>query len=317
MRSNVKVMPKSALGRYGIFEKRGRAGVLLVHGITGSPNEMKPVVRKLASQGFTVACPQLAGHCSTLKELKATRWADWYASLEASLEFLANECDSVYVSGLSMGALLALKLAADHPDRVQAVATLSATFFYDGWNVPRFKQRFLLPLAIHSPLRYFLSYREPAPYGIKDERLRNLIAAVYEGNSANLPEKYGYSEFPGVTILETTRLIRSVKRDLESVIAPLLIVHSTEDDMASLENARYLAAHVSSRQVETFYVDDTYHVLTLDKRKDDVANRIVEFFSRCEHARKEQSNTQSASIRNAGSGELAQATSGVRTSHSH
>jgi len=280
MKSNVKVMPMTALGRHGIFEKRGSAGVLLVHGITGSPTEMKPLVRKLVSQGFTVACPQLAGHCSTLKELKATRWTDWYASLEAGLDFLSNECDTVYVSGLSMGALMALKLAADHPERVQAVATLSATFFYDGWNVPYFKQRFLMPLAIHTPLRYFLSYREPAPYGIKDERLRNLIAAVYEGNSANLPEKYGYSEFPGVTILETTRLIRQVKRDLASVVTPLLIVHATEDDMASLENAKYLAAHVSSRQVETFYVDDTYHVLTLDKRRDDVANRVAEFFLR-------------------------------------
>lgn len=282
MTSNVKTMPLTALGRYGIFEKRGKAGVLLVHGITGSPTEMKPLAKKLAAGGFTVACPQLAGHCSTLKELKKTRWTDWYASLEASLDLLSEECDTVFVSGLSMGALLALKLAANHPDRIQGVATLSATFFYDGWNVPRFKQRFLLPLVIHSPLRHFISYHEPAPYGIKDERLRHLVAAVYEGNSANMPEKYGYSEFPAVTIRETFGLIRSTKRDLVRIVTPLLIVHSTEDDMASLENAKFLAARVSSRQVETFYLDDTYHVLTLDKRKDDVAAQVAEFFLRHE-----------------------------------
>ncbi len=282
MTSNVKTMPLTALGRHGILEKRGRAGVLLVHGITGSPTEMKPLAKKLAARGFTVACPQLAGHCSTLKELKQTRWADWYASLEAALDMLSNECDTVFVSGLSMGALLALKLAANHPDRIQGTATLSATFFYDGWNVPRLKQRLLLPLVIYSPLRHFLSYHEPAPYGIKDERLRHLIAAVYEGNSANMPEKYGYSEFPAVTIRETFRLIRSTKRDLARIVTPLLIVHSTEDDMASLENAKFLAGRVSSRHVETFYLDDTYHVLTLDKRKDDVAAQVAEFFLRHE-----------------------------------
>jgi carboxylesterase len=282
MKSNVKIMPLAALGRYGIFEKRGKAGVLLVHGITGSPTEMKPLVRKLAAQGFTVACPQLAGHCSTLKDLKRTHWTDWYATLEASLDLLSSECDTVFVSGLSMGALLALKLAADHPNRIQGVATLSATFFYDGWNVPHMKQRFLLPLVIYSPLRYFISYHEPAPYGIKDERIRNLIATVYESNSANMPEKYGYSEFPGVTIRETFRLISAVKRDLARIVTPLLIIHSTEDDMASLENAKFLASRVSSRHVETFYVDDTYHVLTLDKRKDDVAEQVAEFFSRYE-----------------------------------
>lgn len=269
-----------APGRYDIYEKRGNAGVLLVHGITGAPTEMKPLVRKLAAAGFTVACPRLAGHCSSLKELKRTGWQDWYATLESWLGFLREECDTVFVSGLSMGALLALKLAADHPDDVAGVATLSATFFYDGWNVPRLKQRFLLPLLLHSPIRRFLSYHEPPPYGIKDERLRNIIAAVYAGDAASMPEKYGYAEFPGDTILETFRLIKSVKRDLPGIEAPLLIVHATEDDMASLENAKFLAARVGSKEVETFFVDDTYHVLTLDKRKDDVADRVAEFFSR-------------------------------------
>lgn len=269
---------------HGIFEKHGSAGVLLIHGITGAPTEMKPLVRKLTASGFTVACPQLAGHCSTLKDLKKTRWRDWYASVESALDFLTNECDTVFVSGLSMGALLALKLAADHPDRIQGVATLSATFFYDGWNVPRLRQRFVLPICIYSPLRYFLSYHEPAPYGIKDERIRNIIAAVYAGNGSNMPEKYGYSEFPGVTVRETFRLIREVKHDLAALVAPMLIVHSTEDDMASLKNATFLASQVSSQHVETFYVDDTYHVLTLDKRKNDVAARVAEFFLRLQAA---------------------------------
>ena len=266
--------------QHGIVEKRGKTGVLLVHGITGSPAEMRPLVRKLAAQGFSVSCPQLAGHCSNLADLKRTRWTDWYESLERAMESLTRQCDTIFVSGLSMGALLALKLAADHPDRVQAVATLSATFFYDGWNVPYLRQRFLLPLAIYSPLRYFWSYHEPPPYGIKDERIRNMIAAVYQNSNLSLPEKYGYSEFPGVTIRETFRLIKAVKRELAGIVAPLLIVHSTEDDMASLKNASFLASQVSSADVDTFYVDDTYHVLTLDKRKDDVAARVAEFFLR-------------------------------------
>lgn len=267
-------------GPYEIYEKRGRqAGVLLAHGITGAPTEMKPLVRKLAGEGFTVLCPQLAGHCSSLRELKQTRWEDWYATLDSSLDRLKAECDQVFVSGLSMGALLVLLLGAKRPRQIDGVATLSATFFYDGWNVPRFRQRFLLPLVIHSPLRYFLSYHEPSPFGIKDERLRNMIATVYASNGTNLPEKYGYSQFPGVTIRETFQLIESAKQALPKVVAPLLVVHATEDDMASVRNAAYLASSVGSRSVDTFLIDDTYHVLTLDKRKDEVARRVSEFFS--------------------------------------
>lgn len=273
------------IGIHEIAADRRRTGILLVHGITGSPAEMKPLVRKLTGEGFEVACPPLAGHCSTLSALKETRWTDWYQSLETALDDLRTRCDTIFVSGLSMGALLALKLAADHPDLIGGVATLSATFFYDGWNVPPLRQKFLLPLVIYSPLRFFLSYHEPPPYGIKDDRIRAMIDAVYRGQCEGLPEMYGYSEFPGVTIRETFRLIAAAKRELAAIVAPLLIVHSTEDDMASLKNAAFLADSVSSTVVETFYVDDTYHVLTLDKRRDDVAARVSEFFVRLHETR--------------------------------
>ena len=201
------------IGIHEVAEDRRQTGILLVHGITGSPAEMKPLVRKLTAEGFEVACPPLAGHCSSLTELKQTRWTDWYKSLETALDDLRTRCDKIFVSGLSMGALLALELAADHPDVICGVATLSATFFYDGWNVPRLRQKYLLPLVIYSPLRFFLSYHEPSPYGIKDDRIRTMIDAVYRGQCEGLPETYGYSEFPGVTIRETFRLIAAAKRD--------------------------------------------------------------------------------------------------------
>ena len=284
------------IGIHEVAADRRQTGILLVHGITGSPAEMKPLVRKLTAEGFEVACPPLAGHCSTLAELKQTRWTDWYNSLETALDDLRTRCNTVFVSGLSMGALLALKLAADHPDLIAGAATLSATFFYDGWNVPRLGQRFLLPLVIYSPLRFFLSYHEPSPYGIKDDRIRTMIDAVYRGQCEGSPEMYGYSEFPGVTIRETFRLIAAAKRELPAIVAPLLIVHSTEDDMASLKNAAFLAESVSSNVVDTFYVDDTYHVLTLDKRRDDVAARVAEFFVTLHEQRTAANNPQLAAM---------------------
>ena len=271
----------TSLGPYGTYQRRGSHGVVLIHGITGAPVEMRYLARSLGRRGFTVACPQLAGHCETLRSLKATGWRDWYRSVERAFEFLARRCDQVFVSGLSMGALLALQLAAEKKARVAGVATLSATFFYDGWNVPRIRQRLVLPLVLHSPLKYLLSYHEPSPYGIKDERIRSLIEAMYSGREALRADQAGYSEFPALTIAETFRLIRTVKRGLGGIVSPTLIAHATEDDMASVRNARYLAARLGSREVETYLVDDSYHVLTLDKRRDDVADRVGHFFSEC------------------------------------
>ena len=265
------------LGSIGFIERKGPVGVLLIHGLTGTPTEMKQFGKTIARKGFTVACPELAGHCATIEQLTATCWLDWYHSIEVAFEALKEECEHVFVAGLSMGALIALMLAAKKKHQVAGVILLSTTFFYDGWNVPKFKQKVLLPLVIYTPLKYFMHWEEEAPYGIKDERTRALVHAILENRDHQAADKIGYFKTPATVILESMRLIKAAKRSLKNVVVPTLIVHSTEDDMASIKNAEYTQANIASKTIETFFVDDTYHVLTLDKRKDDIAKRAALF----------------------------------------
>lgn len=272
---------EEALGPTGYYEKRGAHAVLLIHGLTGTPAEMKPIAKRLTKQGFSVMCPALAGHCRAESDLRKSRWQDWYASIEQAFEALKAEHEEVFVSGLSIGALLAIKLAAEKGERVAGLGLLSTTFFYDGWNMPRLKRKVLLPLVLHSPLRFFLYWRETAPYGIKCERTRAMVHAVLENRDSLATEKVGIFRTSGVTIHESNRFIKVAKAALPHVKSPALIVHSTEDDTASLKNAHFVAKRLASRKIETFFVDDTYHVVTLDKRRDDIARRMAEFFRHC------------------------------------
>ncbi len=269
---------ESLLGPAGYYTRRGEDAVLLVHGLTGTPAEMRSLAKKLQQQGFSVMCPRLAGHCGSITELKKSRWQDWYGTIEQSFEALKAEHRQVYVAGLSMGALLALRLAAQKGDRVAGLGLLSSTFFYDGWNMPKYKRRLLLPLVIYSPLRLFFSWTEASPYGIKCERTRAQVQSVLENRDANAAEQYGIFRTPAVTIHESVRLIREARRALPQVHTPTMIVHALEDDMASIKNAHFVASHIAARDIETFYVDDTYHVLTLDRRKHQVAERLSNFF---------------------------------------
>ena len=290
-KGSVKPSIDDLLGPVGFIERKGSVGVLLIHGLTGTPTEMKQYGKVIARQGFTVACPELAGHCATIEALSATKWQDWYLSIEAAFDALKEECEHVYVSGLSMGALIALMLAAKKGNKVAGIILLSTTFFYDGWNVPKLKQAILLPLVLYTPLKYFVQWEETAPYGIKDERVRALVHAILENRDNQAADKIGYFKTPATVILESVRLIRAAKKALKNVTVPTLIIHATEDDMASLKNAYYTQANISSDTVETFFVDDSYHVLTLDKRKDEVARRAAQF---C----KEQSQKLIASNKN-------------------
>jgi carboxylesterase len=265
------------LGSVGFIERKGKVGVLLIHGLTGTPTEMRQFGKVIARQGFTVACPELAGHCTTIEMLTKTTWIDWYESIETAFKSLKQECDQVFVVGLCMGSLIALLLAANLGAEVAGVILLSTTFFYDGWNVPKLKQKILLPFVLYTPLKYFIQWEETAPYGIKDERVRAMVHAVLENRDSEAADKVGYFKIPATVILESVRLIKFTKKVLKKVTVPTLIVHSTEDDIASIKNAHFTQDNISSETIETFFVDDTYHVLTLDKRKDDVAKRTAQF----------------------------------------
>ena len=94
----------------------GKVGVLLIHGFTGAPAEMRPMGKYLAAQGYTVAGPQLAGHGSHWQTLNRMRWQDWVSSASVALTQLQAHCDQVFVGGLSLGGLITLYLGAQHPE---------------------------------------------------------------------------------------------------------------------------------------------------------------------------------------------------------
>src|SRR4029077_16856890 len=96
-----------------------RTGVLLIHGLGGTPLELKTVARGLAARGLTVSCCQLAGHCGTEDDLLTTSWVDWLSSAERALVELERDCETIVVGGLSIGAILALRLCAAQPGLVE------------------------------------------------------------------------------------------------------------------------------------------------------------------------------------------------------
>src|SRR5690349_18829933 len=172
----------------------GRSGVLLIHGLTGTPTEMRFVGNGLNRAGFSVLGMQLAGHSGDENDLLATGWRDWYASVVEAATRLRAQVDHLFVAGLSMGAVLALKLAIDRPNDVDGLGLYGTTFFHDGWATPPIgRLAFLLPLAVTLGIgRKNVSMENP-PYGIKDERIRNrIVAAMMAGDS----EAAGLAGFP-------------------------------------------------------------------------------------------------------------------------
>jgi carboxylesterase len=261
------------------FFEGGRSGVLLIHGLTGTPMEMRLLGKGLNNAGFTVHGMQLAGHCGNVEDLLATGWHDWYASVEKAAEELRGKVDQLFVGGLSMGALLALKLAAERPQLVSGVGVYGATFRYDGWTIPwSARLSFLLPWLKRFGLGLGRnrSFMEQPPYGIRDERLRAQISAAMLGGdsaAAGLPGNPWYS------LADLHELAANVRRLLPKVTSPCLVAHASEDDVASVKNAELVIRSVSA-PTELLLLKDSYHMITIDKERRTLIERSANFFER-------------------------------------
>lgn len=267
--------------KFNFFLKGGDKAVLLIHGITGTPTEMHYLGRSLNKAGFTVLCNPLPKHCGSLAELKQVTWQEIVAACEKDLLTLTQEYPSVYVAGISMGALVAMHLAYKFPDKVRGIGALATTLFYDGWALH--KGKIFMRLVWQIPaLRNSINIREGWPYGLKDEKLRSDIERFYKQATARVFDKkallFGSPFFPLANLYQHQLLVKVVKKELSRIKTPILIIHAREDDMTSTKNAEYIYKNIGAEKKSMVILEDSYHMITIDKEKDKVAQELAGFF---------------------------------------
>ena len=146
------------------FFPGGPTGVLLVHGFTGAPKEMRWMGEYLAKQGYTVLGVRLAGHATQPADMLRVTWQDWLTSVEDGWHLLRGAADQVFVAGLSMGGTLALLLAS----QVEVAGVIAMSTPYEMSPDPRL--RFIKWLRWIYP---------SAPKGQSDGITRNRSATTF------------------------------------------------------------------------------------------------------------------------------------------
>ena len=232
--------------------------VLLIHGFTGTPYEMRYVGERLAAAGIRVHGVRLAGHAGAPEELGATTHGNWYESVIEGFERLLAFGDPIVVVGLSMGALLAVRLATDQPEAVAGLAMLSPAFF--------------LPRGIRLALRLL------RPLG-RDDRLY-----LRSSGGSDLHDTGARRIHPGsrlislraaLSLIELSDYVRPKLRDLKQ---PVLIIHGRRDHTCPFEkNTRFVTRNLGSSQWRLVALDASFHVITVDTEKARVAQELIDF----------------------------------------
>jgi len=234
------------------FLEGGPVGMLLIHGFTGSPPEMRLVGNYLHQRGLTVSGPLLPGHGTTVEDMNRYKWTDWTGHVEQALADLRARCERVFAGGLSMGTLLTLYLAAHHPELPGAILYSPATVVAD-------RLIYLTPV-----LKYVVRQRpKSADDDLTDPEAEKRL--------------WSYDEYPTFPAHELLKLQARVRRLLPRVTCPLLIVHSTLDQAIHPNSARLTYERAGSTDKELVTLHNSGHCLTVDSEWEFVAEKTYEF----------------------------------------
>ena len=257
---------REAVDASPIRRGEGPRAVLCLHGLTGTPYEVAPIAHTLADEGHAVRAPLLAGH-DDLESLEDSTWHDWYDTAERELDALLQAREGgtareVIVLGFSMGALLALRLAALRPADVRAAVALSVPLEIPGWQRPLIEGMARLR---ETPVLGTLIGLWPKRRG-PDVRI--------EAERSGSPSM---GAFPYPALAQLVALQEDVARLLPLVRAPLLLVHGALDHTAPAELSERVAQRVSAERVERVLLPRSFHVLARDLDRERLLAEVSRF----------------------------------------
>lgn len=251
----------TALG--GEMVLQSTRGALIVHGLTATPATMAPTMEAMEDAGYVVSAPLLPGHGTTVEDLERTTWQDWVRAVSEAYEDLATRCDSIYYIGLSLGALLGLHLAAQSPAKLRALALMGTPL-----HLSPFVRR-IVPVVRYTPVRWIYT---ASP---KDWK-----TSVADPDGLKAYQESSYDRIPTKAVYQIYDLERVVQAQLGQIHTPTLLIHSHQDEVAPPDNVTDLCAAIHNPEPEVLWVDQSYHVISLDYDRDRVNQTIIQFCER-------------------------------------
>ena len=249
--------------------------VLLLHGLAGSSLEVARLAQLLQQSGLAVLTPNIPGFAYGTPE---SDWQSWVGIVRDHVQLLKSQYTTVSMVGVSMGATLAMEVAT-HED-IGALVLLSVALGYDGWAVPWY--RFLLPVARFIPFHERYRHTEGEPYGIKNPEIRAVIKKMLLDKRQS---EVGGESISLRQLLEGDALIKHVRRRVDLLSDPLLIIHPIEDEAVHPRHAQYVYDHASSSEKELIFLGDCYHMITVDNERDTVFYETDMFIKRSINAK--------------------------------
>jgi carboxylesterase len=237
-------------GAEPFYAENGNVGVLVSHGFTGNPQSMRYLAEGLARAGFTVALPRLKGHGTTPADMAASTASDWIGDVEQAENWLKERSTTLFMTGLSMGGTLTLFMAGQHPDLFKGIIPINAA------------------INLYNPDMAALAYMIGGP---------TEVAGVGSDIKAPGVTELAYPVTPVPAIKELFALMKVTDELMPRITIPALIMTSRGDHVVPPINGEYIFNRLPSTDKQLLWLENSYHVATLDNDKDVILQKSIDF----------------------------------------
>lgn len=247
---------QSCINQSFYFRGNNGSAVLLFHGWSTTPYELRRLGKFLNSNGYTVYCPMFSGHGTRCEDLENVKYTDWLKDANDALVKLRKDHNKIFVGGTSMGANIALYLAK--------------------------KEKNIAGLVLMA-----------TPYNLKFEKLGEMaINVMYKfkqyhkkfypptfGSFTTITRLISYQKYPIKNVLEVGEIVKLSRKNLNKISQPCLILQSKHDHVVAKNSATKIYKQIRSKKKKKKYLKKAYHTFVSDIKNEYVFKDVLGFLN--------------------------------------
>lgn len=232
------------------FKGDNKRAVLLLHGFTGNTSDVRLLGRYLNTKGYTCYVPLYKGHGVPPEELVEYGPKDWWKDVTEAYQHLKEMgFEEIAVGGLSLGGVFSLKLGYTVP--VKGIVTMCAPMYIKSEDV-----------MYEGVLEYARNYKQREK---KSEEVIEQEMAQFK---------------PMNTLKELQNLIKEVRESIDLIYSPVFVIQARHDQMIDTNSANIIYEEVESIQKDIKWYENSGHVITHDKEKEQVFEDLYQFLEK-------------------------------------
>jgi carboxylesterase len=233
--------------------KNGKA-VILFHGWSTTPYEVRRLGQFLNEKGYSVYGPMFSGHGTVPEDLEDLEYIDWLTDAKKAILEMREDHDKIFIGGTSMGANITMCLAKEE-EGIDGIILMAAPY----------RMKFEMPLEMMVwVISLFKKYHKkfyPPTFGL----------------STTITRLISYQRYPIKNVLELGKLVKRSRKDLKKIHQPCLILQSAHDHIVTKNSLEKIYKKISSKHKRKKYIQKAYHTFISDIKNEHVFEDIWEF----------------------------------------